>query len=494
MSMNPVSSSAYSAAVSSARARWLSLPRLALGVSERRLLLALGDLAAVNLALLAALAIRQGTIIPRYEPTIVPWWLQALWHVVLTALWLLVASVFDVYDLPLAANQRRSLPSACAAAVVAVTIYFFVPYITPSMPVRRLEALTLPLAAVIGVAVWRTIYTLLLLRPGFYTRALVVGAGWAGATLTRAVHAGSDAVGQPPSGLGYQIIGFVDDDLTKQGMELEGARVLGNRADLVRLARELRPDELVVAITHPETIHFDLFAAILACRELGIPTTSMADVYERITGRIPVEHAGRNLYVVLPIRQPPTQRLYIASKRLLDLVVGLLGCSLLLCLIPLAWLVNRLTSPGPLFYWQERVGQGGRRFRVVTFRSMVVDAEAGTGAVWAAEADPRVTPLGRVLRRTRLDELPQCWNILRGDMTFIGPRPERPEFVEELAQEIPFYRIRHAMKPGLTGWAQVRYRYGASVEDALIKLQYDLYYIKHQNLLLDLEILAKRGR
>jgi len=359
------------------------------------------------------------------------------------------------------------------------------------MPVRRLEALALPLAAVVGIAIWRTTYAWLLLRPGFHVRALVIGAGWAGSTLAQAIHSGSDAAGEPRSGLGYGIIGFVDDDPAKRGKELGGARVLGGRADLLSLVRELRPDEIVVAITHPETIHFDLFAAILACRELGIPTTSMAEVYERITGRIPVEHAGRNLYVVLPIRQLPTQRLYIASKRLLDLVAGLLGCFLLLCLIPPVWLVNRFTSPGPLFYWQERVGQGGRRFRVVKFRSMVVDAEARTGAVWASEADPRVTPLGRVLRRTRLDELPQCWNILRGDMTLIGPRPERPEFVEELAQEIPFYRIRHAMKPGLTGWAQVRYRYGASVEDALIKLQYDLYYIKHQNLLLDLEILAK---
>jgi exopolysaccharide biosynthesis polyprenyl glycosylphosphotransferase len=149
-----------------------------------------------------------------------------------------------------------------------------------------------------------------------------------------------------------------------------------------------------------------------------------------------------------------------------------------------------LTSPGPVLYRQERVGLRGHIFRVIKFRSMRQDAEKATGAVWATKDDRRVTPIGGFLRRTRLDELPQLWNVLRGDMSFVGPRPERPEFVSSLTEEIPFYGQRHSVRPGLTGWAQVRYTYGASLEDAMEKLQYDLYYIKNMSIALDLFIIA----
>jgi lipopolysaccharide/colanic/teichoic acid biosynthesis glycosyltransferase len=159
--------------------------------------------------------------------------------------------------------------------------------------------------------------------------------------------------------------------------------------------------------------------------------------------------------------------------------------------VPCVALANRIWCPGPLFYHQERVGKGGKRFSVVKFRSMVLDAEADSGAVWACDGDTRVTPVGRVLRRTRLDELPQMWNVLRGEMSLVGPRPERPEFVADLLRQVPFYQARHAVRPGVTGWAQVRYGYGSSVQDALVKLQYDLYYIKHQSLYLELSILVK---
>jgi len=206
---------------------------------------------------------------------------------------------------------------------------------------------------------------------------------------------------------------------------------------------------------------------------------------------VPVEHAGRNLHVVLPVSPPAGQRLYVAAWRGLEIALSVAGCAGMLCLAPLVWLANALTSRGPLFYRQERVGKGGRPFEVIKFRSMVPDAEQACGAVWSCEGDARITPVGRFLRRTRLDEVPQFWNVLRGEMSLIGPRPERPGFVEELAASIPFYRVRHAVKPGITGWAQVRYAYGASVADALIKLQYDLYYIKHQGPYLDLSILIK---
>ncbi|RYE18053.1 MAG: sugar transferase, partial [Sphingobacteriaceae bacterium] len=200
--------------------------------------------------------------------------------------------------------------------------------------------------------------------------------------------------------------------------------------------------------------------------------------------------AGSVLAVAMPIVQKPTHRFYLVLQRGFDILGALVGCVLLALVIPWVWLANCIGSPGPLFYCQERVGKGGRPFQIVKFRSMRTDAEK-FGAVWAQENDPRITPVGRLLRGSRLDEMPQFWNILRGDMSLIGPRPERPHFVSQLTREIPFYRVRHAVKPGLTGWAQVRYRYGASVEDSLVKLQYDLFYIKRQSLLLDAEVVFK---
>jgi len=176
---------------------------------------------------------------------------------------------------------------------------------------------------------------------------------------------------------------------------------------------------------------------------------------------------------------------------LIDLLAALIGLIATGLILPWVALGNALSSPGPIFYKQRRVGQGGREFEMYKFRSMRLDAERETGAVWACEDDNRVTPVGRWLRRTRLDELPQFINVLRGEMSLIGPRPERPEFVAELAHTIPFYRARHAVKPGITGWAQIRYHYGNSPQDARVKLEYDLYYVKHASLFLDLMIVLQ---
>lgn len=179
---------------------------------------------------------------------------------------------------------------------------------------------------------------------------------------------------------------------------------------------------------------------------------------------------------------------YPSVRRLIDIFVGLFGCLCLIPILPLLWLANRLSAPGPLFYTQTRVGLQGTPFTIVKLRSMIVDAEVG-GVQWTSAHDPRITPLGHFLRRTHLDEVPQCWNILKGEMSLIGPRPERPEFVTLLTKGVPTYPLRHSVTPGLTGWAQVNYGYGDSIEDARIKLHYDLEYIEQQSWWLDLMIL-----
>jgi lipopolysaccharide/colanic/teichoic acid biosynthesis glycosyltransferase len=213
-------------------------------------------------------------------------------------------------------------------------------------------------------------------------------------------------------------------------------------------------------------------------------------IYEELTGRVPVGHVGNSWLVALPLDHASSGGLYPVFKRALDLFVALVGLCILAVLLPFVALATLVDSPGPIFYHQDRVGQGGRVFRLAKLRTMVSDAER-QGAVWARTRDPRVTRVGRVLRAAHLDELPQFLNVLRGEMSVVGPRPERPEFVSQLERRIPFYRMRHAVRPGMAGWALIHAGYGSSVEDALVKVEYDLYYIKHQSVALDLLILMR---
>jgi len=461
-----------------------AIDRLSLHVSERKLLLGCLDVLLLNGALFVTLAMRLG-----WNFSVQPFLDRWPWFMILSGVWFVCAFLFRCYHLTLAADTQQSVSHAGGAVFMTSLIYLLIPYVTPALPSSRFDILAFPLLGFAGIAAWRVTYAKVLVQPRFHPRALIVGAGSAGQTLVQALNEMRHGPGQ--HNVVYQILGFVDDDPAKQRTLVAGVPVLGTHQTLVDLVQQHQPHELVVAITHLDTIHSALFEAILTCREMGISITTMAALYERLTGRVPIEHAGRALSVTMPLSQPATYRFYLLCQRLFDVAAGLLGSLLLLGLIPLVWVTNRLTSPGPLFYEQARVGKGGAIFYVIKFRSMVEDAEKATGAVWACENDPRITPIGRLLRRTRLDEIPQFWNILKGDMSLVGPRPERPHFVNQLSQRIPFYRVRHAVKPGLTGWAQVTYRYGASVEDAVIKLQYDLYYIKHQGPFLDLKILLK---
>jgi len=467
---------------------------LTLRFSERKLVLATFDLLLLNLAFAVALNLRaRGDAAFSWRMGGSP----LGWFALLSALYFGCALIIGAYDLVRAANVRRSLGHCGAAIGIAWLLFLSIPFLTPTLPGSRSHLLAFPLMAFGALALWRVFYARVFGHPNFQQRALIIGAGGAGRTLAGAigelsgrVQGGSESSDAPVgSGIGYRVLGFIDDGV-ECGSVLEGVPVVGARGDLTRLVGQLGINELTVAITHLETMDVELFEAIQECREWGVSITTMTDLYERLTGRVAIEHAGRALAVAMPVVQRPTHRFYLAFQRAVDIVGALVGCVMLGLLLPFVALANRLKSPGPLFYAQERVGKGGRPFYILKFRSMRTDAEK-FGAVWAEENDPRVTPVGKILRGTRLDEVPQFWNILKGDMSLIGPRPERPHFVAQLTREIPFYRVRHAVKPGLTGWAQVRYRYGASVEDSLIKLQYDLFYIKRQSLLLDLEIVFK---
>ncbi len=467
------------------RSRRIPLPRLHLTTSERRLTLVVTDVLVLNGALLVALVLRYDYRLSWATIAEAP-----IYFVLLTVLWLIWASFFDCYDLALTAKASQSAWNTGRAALMTALVYLAIPFYTPHFPTSRASAYLFVALATASVPAWRALYATVFNQPNFQRRLLIVGAGKSGAELARElVHVPPS--GNPHTGSGYQIVGFVDDDEAKVGKKVEGVPVLGDRYALRDLVAQNEVDTLVVAITHTPEIHPILFQSLLDCQEQGIHLEPMTSFYEGLTGRIPVEHAGRNLHVILPLNDSPMHRAFLALKRLVDLFASALGLLLLAILAPLVALSNLLWARGPLLYHQIRVGKGGRPFKLVKFRSMIADAEEDSGAVWAREDDDRITPVGRVLRKTRLDELPQMWNILKGEMSLIGPRPERPEFVADLVQQVPFYQARHAVRPGVTGWAQVRYRYGGSVEDTLTKLQYDLYYIKHRNLYLETSILVK---
>jgi len=471
--------------------RWLprlALPGIGLRASERRLLLLVVDLVVMVGALVTA--ILSGTD-----------WLDApgaffvlwRWWATLAVLWWLMANLLECYDLARAASAPHSIISAAAAAALTVAIYQWIPLITPPLASRKL-VLIFGLLAVGGMVLWRGLYAVLLVQPNFYRRALVFGAGSSGQALVAALAQVSPvSAANPLRGTGYQIAGFVDDDTAKQEAgQVAGVPVVGSAADLLRLARELAVDEVVLAITQRHTMSPAAFEAVLACREAGFHVTTMPALYERLLGRVSVDHVGRNLQAVLPDDEAGAgERLFWLTKRLADIVLSAVGLIVLGLLVPVVALANGIFCRGPLFYRQVRVGRGGRNFTVVKFRTMRPDAEHDTGAVWAQAGDARVTSVGRWLRKARLDELPQLLNVLHGEMSLIGPRPERPEFVADLARQIPFYRARLAAKPGLTGWAQVRFGYGNSVDDAHTKLEYDLYYVRHASFYLDALIVLK---
>jgi len=476
--------------------------RLALLLMERRLVLMALDLLAVNGGLLLGLALRsgyglEGTLVLR----------RPLWFLLLSLLWLLIAQTFDAYDLRVAGRFSSSAGAVLKAGLMTAGVYLLIPYVSPPLPASRSALLAFPLFAVGALLAGRGLYRVVLTQPALCRRALIIGAGWAGRTIAEALAEHGDGT--------YQVVGFVDDDPAKLGRGAwgPGSRgefasgplhlrtsaplplcssahpvVLGNRHSLPDLIRQHRVDTLILAITHE--IDGDLLQILMGCVELGVEIIPMPVLYEEVTGRVPVEHVGSNWYVAMPLSHPLTRTFNRMIKRAMDIVLASLGMLFLAPFLPFIALAIYLDSPGPIFYTQERVGEGGRIFKVYKFRSMVPDAEKGQ-AVWAQEHDPRVTRVGRILRRTHLDEFPQFLNILKGEMSAVGPRPERPEFVEVLAREIPFYRVRHAVKPGMAGWALVKHGYVSSREDALIRLQYDLYYIKHWSPCLDLVILLK---
>ncbi len=375
----------------------------------------------------------------------------------------------DLYDLSRAATEARSGPrllvalgasaGACGAMALLLRLSF-----PPG-------ALLASFGGACGAALLvRTAWAAA--QPGRLVRLLVFGAGARARELARSITSGA--------GSEYEIAGFIGEN---------DAQVLSGDKDLLSLARRVGASIVVVA---PDDRRGSPVEQLLRCRASGVQVLEMSTFSERALRRLP-------LAVLRPSElafQDGFAQSVLADSllRIGDVAMSLIILILSAPALALVSILIKLDSPGPLLYRQDRVGQGGRTFEIIKLRTMCCDAEAGTGPVWAGERDARMTRLGALLRKCRVDEIPQVWCVLRGDMSFVGPRPERPFFVDQLARQIPFYRLREAVKPGITGWAQIRYPYGASIEDARAKLEFDLYYMKHRSLFLNLLVIFHTGK
>lgn len=403
---------------------------------------------------------------------------------------------FDLHSFRV--NRSFAWVTARVAQAMAVgtltlaVIYYILPRLFLGRGVLLLSYFTITLL----VLLWRGLYAWALSQRVFSTRLIIIGHGSLADSIIDEVISRSDNVYSvvclvdltPPRNRAEDAPEPADDiDLMPHWASLLRAELRHDADELAGLVRFTQADMIVVAAD--EKRGKLPLEGLLRCRVLGVPIITGEDFYEQISGRILAERIRPGWLIFSPGFTQSRARRF--TKRLMDVTLSALGLALSLPLAVLTAVAVKLDSRGPVLFSQQRVGHNDRLFTIYKFRSMVQGAEDGSGPVWAQENDPRVTRVGRMIRKLRLDEIPQLWNVLRGDMSFVGPRPERPHFVDQLSAELPYYRERHTVKPGVTGWAQISYPYGSSVAAALEKLNYDLYYIKHSSFSMDVMIILR---
>lgn len=394
---------------------------------------------------------------------------------VLSATYIFSFYYFDLYTPDMYRPGRNMILKLMQACLAAMVVLFSIFYIFPGLKAWRgiLIINTLVLPAVI--LAWRASFSTLkfLKLPG--KRVLIIGSG----DLAKKI--GGEIF---KSDHGLKLVGFIDDDPTKLGVSIVNPGVIGGYGDIGRLASNEQIDMIIVAL--PDRRAKLPMSALLDCKMNGVTIEEGETFNERMTGKIPLDHLKPSWMVFSDGFKSLSSKKIV--KRTIDLALSII-CLLVSspCFLITAILI-KLDSRGPVIFKQTRVGEHGKEFNVYKFRSMRQDAEASTGPVWAGKSDDRVTRVGNIIRKIRVDELPQLINVFKGDMSFVGPRPERPFFVAKLKEVIPYYEIRSTVKPGITGWAQIKYPYGATFQDALEKLQYDIYYIKNMSPLLDIMI------
>lgn len=403
------------------------------------------------------------------------------WTPILALYLSIFGTVFEMYNLQTASNQYQIIKSILLTSTTTVLFFLLTPVLTPVLPSNRLQIIYFFLAVTLSLFAWRIFYQSFLASHRFLKGVIMV--------------CDRNQLEELVNSLGkadphYKILGFINTD----SRDIEVGKILDIQnieiADLQIFVKNKGVSEIVIASQKTDGITVDLYNNLLALLEKGFVIREYTQVYETITQRIPVQYVSKDFYRYFPFSRSNHNRLYLLFVRLIEIVISLFGIFIGFYLLPFIYVGNFLANRGPLFYTQERVGKNGKNFTIFKFRTMIKNAETES-AVFATQNDKRITSFGKFLRKSRIDEFPQFFNILKGDMAVIGPRPERPYFVQKIAEQMPFYQTRHVIKPGLTGWAQVNYSYGDSIKDSLIKLQYDLYYIKHRSVFLDINITIK---
>ena len=445
---------------------------------ERRLILLVGDILAVLISLGVA---------------IVTWgsrdWLDVSWNLVATRVptWFFflplvwIGLILEMYDVRRAGRRDETLKGIGLAAGTSLAVYLLLFFVAEPKDLPRVGVAVFIVAASIFTLAWRFIYIAIFTQPSFLRRVLMVGAGRAGSALAKICR---EMKPQP-----FHLVGFIDDDLEKKDEWVEGFQILGTSQDLLAVVEREQISDIIFAISND--LLPDTFRALLDAEERGIEITTMPTVYEQLMGRVPILLLRSDWILRSFVDHIHGNGIYELLKRLMDILGGLVGSLLYILLFPLAAVAVLIETGWPILYRQKRLGQNGAEYSITKFRTMYQDSEKDGKAHVTTENDIRITKVGKLLRKSHLDELPQFYNILKGDMSLVGPRAERFELVKSLQQKVPFYRARLLVKPGLTGWAQVNFGYASTVEDTAVKLEYDLYYIKHRNIFLDLIILIR---
>ena len=399
------------------------------------------------------------------------------WTIVLAIYLLFFGSIFEMYNLQTASNRLQISKSIILTSSVTVLVYLLTPFYTPVLPSNRLQILLFFFSIFFSLTLGRYLYIILFASNRFMKKVLFVGNS-----------KDIDVMVEELSKFNphYQVVGYLSIGESNHDSKVK----LVSDENIEEFVVNNFISEIVVVSSKNKLTSLNLYNKLLGLLEKGIVIRKYNQVYESSTYRLPLQFEDKELYKFFPFSRSNQNKLYIYFNRFFDIVFSIIGLFGFVILAPILWIVNLFANQGSFFYTQERVGKNGIPFTIYKMRTMVQNAEQN-GAVFATTNDSRITPFGKFLRKTRLDELPQFINVLKADMAIIGPRPERPVFVEQIASSIPLYQTRHVIKPGLTGWAQVNYPYGSNLEDSLMKLRYDLYYIKHRSLFLDINIVVK---
>lgn len=456
-----------------------SSSRWHLETSEQLVILILGDFIASAIALLMALYIWAAgdawlkfsiEFLRNRAPT---------WFYFLPIFWVLL--MVGIYDLNKASNLRDTLKGIVVAVAISAMVYLVIYFAFPPNSLPRLGVALFLVFSAILTLLWRLIFVRIFKLVSTQKRVLIIGAGKAGAALVEVL-----SRQDPPP---FTLIGLIDDDPGKLGTMIKGFPVLGNHTNIDQLIKDQGISDIVLAISNE--MNHAMFQAILSAQESGVKLKTMSDTFETLTGRVPIGLLASDWVVRAFLDHSSTSSFYLVFKRFFDILGSLVGTIILVVLYPFIALPILIESGRPIIFRQERLGLGGKPYTLYKFRTMKRSADMIPDSLVTSVNDPRVTRTGKILRRTHIDELPQLINVLKGEMSLVGPRSERNELVIIFQSKIPFYRARMLVKPGITGWAQIHQAYAETSEETAVKLEYDLYYIQHANLLMDLTILLR---